>query len=65
VFATIPFGRRRLVINLTSQPTTPAPVEYSVAVGATDAELAHLAARRRDLEQARWDVWASQYGLRR
>jgi hypothetical protein len=70
VFATIPFGRRRLVINLTSEPTTSEPttsepVEYSIAVGASDAELVRLAERRRDLEHARWDVWASQYGLRR
>ena len=59
--AMFPFGRRRLVVTVTAEPTRPRTPELDAAVCASDAELARLA-KRRDLDQARWDVWAVLHG---
>lgn len=59
----LPFVRRRLVLDVAIEPT--GAKEPGAATGATDAELAHLATRQRDLESARWDVWLGMYGARR
>ena len=63
--ATIPFGRRRLVLTLAAEPLRAPATEPSEVLGASDAELARLAGNRRELEAARWDVWAALYGVRR
>jgi hypothetical protein len=60
--AVLPFGRRRLVLRLSAEPLRPNGPEVGAAVGATDAELARLNRRRREIEQARWDVWSTLHG---
>jgi hypothetical protein len=56
----IPFGRRRLVISLTSDPASNAYATADALIGAeSDSELARLDARRRaTLERAQWDVYS-------
>lgn len=57
----IPFGRRRLVVSLTSDPgSSNAAATANLVLGAeSDAELARLDARRRvALERAQWDIYS-------
>jgi hypothetical protein len=60
--ATIPFGRRRLVLSVAAESIRSRAPEPGAALGASDAELVRLTSRRSDVEQARWDVWLSMYG---
>ena len=62
MIATIPFGRRRLVLTLAAEPIRSRAPEPASVVGASDAELARLASRRHDADQARWDLWAALHG---
>jgi hypothetical protein len=57
----IPFGRRRLVITLTSEPgSSDAASTANALIGAeSDIEFARLDARRRAaLERAHWDIYS-------
>ena len=60
--AHIPFGRRRIVVTLAAEPIRSKSPKPSAALGASDAELARLASRRADADQARWGVWTAMYG---
>lgn len=62
MIATIPLGRRRLVLTLAAEPIRSRAPEPAAVLGASDAELARLASRRHDADQARWDVWTTLYG---
>ena len=63
--ASFPFGRRRFVVTLAAEaPPAKAPA-LDPTVEASDAELARLATRRPDPDQARWDAWAALHGVRR
>ena len=62
MIATIPFGRRRLVLTLAAEPSRSRAPEPTAVLGASDAELARLASRRYDADQARWDLWTALHG---
>ena len=62
--ASIPIGRRRLVVRVAAEPVRARTPEPGAVLGASDAELARLATEPRSVEAARWDVWASLHGLR-
>ena len=63
---TIPFGRRRLILSLAVQASHPTAADHPGALGATDAELAHLNGDRlRAEERVRWDAMTLLYGGRR
>jgi len=61
---TISFLRRRLVVTVVPAPRQPDAALLSAAVGATDAELARLAAPPYDLDRARWTAGAMLEGAR-
>jgi hypothetical protein len=60
--ASIPFGRRLIVVTLAAKPIRSKALGPSAALGASDAELARLASRWTDAEQARWGVWTAMHG---
>ena len=62
--ATIPLGRRRLVLTIAAEPFRSRSHRPDPTIEASDAELARLATRRFQPEQARWDAWAALHGVR-
>jgi len=60
---TISLGRRRLILSLAVLSSQPTVSDLPGALGATDAELAHLNADRQYAsERPRWDAMALMYG---
>ena len=63
---TIPFGRRRLVVSLVAPPTASPALDVPDALGATDAELAHLNREyHAAAERGRWEAMTLMYGGQR
>ena len=63
---TISLGRRRLILSLAVQSSQPTASDVPSALGATDAELAHINADRLYAgDRPRWDAMALMYGGQR
>lgn len=60
---TISLGRRRLILSLAVLSSQPTASDIPSALGATDAELAHINANRHlAAERPRWEAMALMYG---